>query len=200
MSIAAAILAGGKGERLGSVNKALIAIGGRRMIDHVLAAVAGCEPVLLCGGGNAFAADFPVPASDIIADLPGEYAGPLAGVAAAVAELERRGAPEFLLTSAVDTPLMPGDFAVRARAIMGAADVVVGAYDGQDYPTQVLWRFAALREVPEGVRTGTAPHSLKRLMAGKNCVRLDCSALPENPFANANTPEDLAALSARMRP
>jgi molybdopterin-guanine dinucleotide biosynthesis protein A len=200
VTIAAAILAGGKGERLGGVNKALIAIGGRRMIDHVLDACAGCEPVLLCGGENAFAADLPVAPANIIADLASDYAGPLAGVAAAVAELEHRGAPALLLTSAVDTPLMPADFAGRANAMIGDADAVVGSYGGQDYPTQALWRFAALHGLPDGVRTGTAPHSLKRLMAAKKCVRLNYSALPQNPFANANTPEELAALSARMRP
>lgn len=200
MNVAAAILAGGKGERLGGVNKALVEIGGRRMIDYVLAAVAGCEPVLLAGGGNVFGADFPIPAGDIIPDLEGDYGGPLAGVAAAVAELERREAPEFLLTTAVDTPLMPADFAARARGMIGDVDVVVGVYGVQDYPTQALWRFAALRDLPDDLRTGSAPHSLKRLMAGTKCVRLDYSALPENPFTNANTPEDLAVLSARMRP
>jgi len=47
--IAAVILAGGRGERLGGVNKALIDFGGEALIDRALRVVAGCDPVLVAG-------------------------------------------------------------------------------------------------------------------------------------------------------
>ena len=41
--VAAVILAGGKGERLGGVNKALLTIGGERFIDRAMGAIDGCS-------------------------------------------------------------------------------------------------------------------------------------------------------------
>jgi molybdopterin-guanine dinucleotide biosynthesis protein A len=191
--IAAVILAGGRGERLGGVNKALLEIGGRRLIDHAAETVADCDPVLLSVGRSDFTA------RDMVAvrDLDTDYAGPLAGVAAAVEHLRDMPA-DLLLSLAVDTPFFPRDFAERGRALLEGHDVVLGAYAGQDYPTNALWRLETLRGLPGALRAGTAPHSLNRLAERLHTARLDYAALSdEDPFANANTPEDMAILEAR---
>ena len=191
--VAAVILAGGRGERLGGVNKALIEIGGIRLIDRVRAAVAGCEPLLVAGGRTPLALD----GLRSVPDLASDYAGPLAGVAAAVATLEGSDA-EWLLSVAVDTPFFPADFCARAEPRRAAVDVVVGAFGDQDYPTNALWRLEAIRSLPDGIRNGTAPHSLKRLAAGLRSTRLDyAGGVAEDPFANVNTPEDLINLRSR---
>ncbi|HWA18954.1 MAG TPA: molybdenum cofactor guanylyltransferase [Devosia sp.] len=195
--IAAAILAGGRGERLGSVNKALLDVGGRRIIDRVLTALAGLEPILICAGPNSFPADIGVA---LVTDLPTPYAGPLAGVAAAVAALSASVAPELLLTVAGDTPFFPHDFVERARRRLAHADVVVAAYGEHDYPTNALWRFEALKSLPAAVFSGDAPKSLKRLIEGQRAQRLDyAQSGSANPFANANSPLDLDALRARAK-
>jgi molybdopterin-guanine dinucleotide biosynthesis protein A len=192
--IAAAILAGGRGERLGGVNKALIEIGGRTMLDRVAVALVRADPILVCGGPNAFPVGLSHP---VIPDLDTPYGGPLAGAAAAVDALAK-DPPVWLLTTAGDTPFLPADFMERALALHRDADVVLGAYAGQDYPTNALWRYAAIAELPAQVRNGTAPHSLRRLAAGLRTARLDYAGIAaEDPFANANTPEELAALRAR---
>lgn len=189
--IAAVILAGGKGERLGGVNKALLGIGGERFIDRALGVVRGNSPRLLAVGKFGFEA----PAELVqVLDLETDYAGPLAGVAAAVEHLA--GEPVDLLFSlAVDTPLFPGDFLTRALPLLEAASAVLAAYAGQDYPTNAVWRLDAIAGLPAAVRAGTAPHSLKRLAGGLGAVRLDYSPLTDSdPFRNANTPEDLEFL------
>jgi molybdopterin-guanine dinucleotide biosynthesis protein A len=189
--IAAVILAGGRGERLGGVNKALLEIGGQRFIDCARDALRGCDPVMISGTANLLDETLIVP------DLDSVYAGPLAGVAAAVAALVRSDRT-FLLSMAVDTPFFPPDFAERAIELEGRADCVMAAFDGQDYPTNALWRLEALSGLPAAVIEGTAPRSLKRLAESLRTVRLDyakwCS---ENPFANANTPQELVDLRAR---
>jgi molybdopterin-guanine dinucleotide biosynthesis protein A len=131
----------------------------------------------------------------VIADLLTSYGGPLAGVAAAIAALSANP-PDLLLTVAVDTPFFPADFPQRAIAMLeGGRDVIVAAFDGQDYPTNAVWRFGALTSLPARIIDGTAPHGLRRLIAAHNSAMLDYGGLTaENPFANANTPEDLAAL------
>lgn len=191
---AAAILAGGRGQRLGGINKALIEIGGIRLIDRVGTALTGCEPVLVAVGRTPFAVD----GLRAIPDLDSDYAGPLAGVAAAVAAIAGSPGVEWLLSVAVDTPYFPDDFRGRAEALTDGADVVLGCFGGQDYPTNALWRLAAIRDLPRNVIAGTAPHSLKRLAEGLRSIRLDYTAVVESdPFANVNTPEDLINLRSR---
>lgn len=191
--IAAVILAGGRAERLGGINKALIEIGGWRLIDRALAAVHGCDPVILSVGQT----DFPIPGTIAVPDLPTPYAGPLAGVAAAIEHLAA-DPPDLLLSLAVDTPYFPADFIERALPLLGQGRAVLAAYDGQDYPTNGLWRFDAVRDLPEQVRSGAAPHSLKRLAASFGAASLDYAAFTAaDPFQNANTPEDLEILRAR---
>jgi molybdopterin-guanine dinucleotide biosynthesis protein A len=132
-----------------------------------------------------------------IRDLPGDYAGPLAGVAAAVAALADDPA-QWLLSLAVDTPFYPMDFLVRARPFGITADVVLGCFGAQDYPTNALWRLDAIRDLPNAVRTGNAPRSLKRLASELRSARLDYAGfVADDPFANVNTPEDLANLTRR---
>ena len=191
--IAAVILAGGRGERLGGVNKALLEIGGRRLIDRALAVVRGCDPIVLSVGRADFELEGPIH----VADLASDYAGPLTGVAAAVAQL-LDDPPELLLSLAVDTPFFPADFLTRGLPLMEGAAAVLAAYDGQDYPTNAIWRFEVLRDLPARVRDGTAPRSLKRLAEGLGAVRLDYSEFAaEDPFLNANTPEELENLRVR---
>ena len=192
--IAAVILAGGKGKRLGGVNKALLTVGGQRCIDRAMAVTAGCSPRLLAVGMAAFDA----PAELVpVYDLAGDYAGPLAGIAAAVDHLTGESI-ELLFSLAVDTPLFPADFLRRALSLLDGATAVVAAYGGQDYPTNALWRIDALAGLPDAVRTGTAPRSLKRLAESLGTLRLDYTPLADfDPFRNANTPEDLAFLRAQ---
>lgn len=193
VSVAAVILAGGRAERLGGVDKAVLEIGGERFIDRVLGAIGSCGPVLLAGGGRLLDAG----GTTAIPDLAADYGGPLAGVAAAIEALRSEPAA-LLLSVAVDTPFFPPDFLRRAQQLLPGHDVVLAAYDGQDYPTDALWRLAAVRTLPADVRAGIAPRSLRRLAAGLRAARLDYAPLaPEDPFANANTPADLAQLQAR---
>ena len=71
--IAAVILAGGKGERLGGVNKALLTIGDDRFIDRAMAVTGGCSPRLLAVGRAPFEA--PGDLTQIL-DLESDYGGP----------------------------------------------------------------------------------------------------------------------------
>jgi molybdopterin-guanine dinucleotide biosynthesis protein A len=194
VTIAAVILAGGRGTRLGGANKALLDIGGERFIDRARDALKGCAPVLVSGGASVARL---LDGVATVADLDSDYGGPLAGVAAAIAaigESER----DFLVSLAVDTPFFPADFVERAMAVAEGADCVMAAFHGQDYPTNALWRIRAVAGLPAAVLSGEAPHSLKRLAESLRTVRLDYAQwCDDNPFANANTPEELADLRAR---
>jgi molybdopterin-guanine dinucleotide biosynthesis protein A len=193
--VAAVILAGGKGERMGGVNKALIEIGGVTLLDRALAVTAGCERRLLAVGPAHWD-----PRRDIecVVDLPTDYAGPLAGVASAVAQIASEP-PDVLFSLAVDSPLFPTDFLDRALPLLIDAPAVLASHGAQDYPTNALWRFEDIATLADEVRSGTSPRSLKRLAEGLGATRLDYSEItPADPFLNANTPEDLAFLREQL--
>jgi molybdopterin-guanine dinucleotide biosynthesis protein A len=191
--IAAVVLAGGKAERLGGVNKALIEVGGRRLIDRARDAISGCDPKLVAIGHTPFDA----PGFVAVHDLDADYGGPLAGIAAAVEALFETDA-ELLLSFAVDTPFFPADFLIRALPLLGAASAVLAAFGPQDYPTNALWRLSAIRDLPQAVRSDTAPRSLKRLAESLGAARLDYAGLvSDDPFLNINTPADMVALTSR---
>jgi len=197
----AVILAGGKGERLGGVIKANLEIGGLRLLARATQAVSGSASSILVAHGGLDPALMDLTEQHVpIPDLASDYAGPLAGVAAAVAWcVGQPSPPAYLVSLAVDTPFFPHDFVARALAAIGTTTpAVIARYGTQDYPTNALWRLASISALPARVADGTAPHSLKRLGAELGAIHLDWPP-DENgdPFANANTPTDLQALKAR---
>lgn len=198
--LATLILAGGKGERLGGAMKANVTVGGVRLLERVSAALGAADVALISVGGFD-PAELGLLAGQVgVADLATDYAGPLAGVAAAIDWCNRAAEqPALLLTAAVDTPFLPADFAAKMLAALPeGAPAIIASYDGQDYPTNALWRLNALRDLPARVVAGTAPHSLRRLAAEVGAVTFDWPESPDgDPFANVNTPADLAALEAR---
>lgn len=195
-SIAGLILAGGRGERLGGVVKSELLVGGVRLIERVATRLEGCSPLLVAHGRIAPAALHLMDGMSAVPDLEGDYAGPLAGFAGALAHIGTlTTAPDLLVSAAVDTPFLPADFIARLVAGLGEAPAAIAAYGGQPYPTNGIWRVARFRDLPERVLAGTAPRSLKSLCAaaGGHTIEWPVSAAGD-PFANVNTPEDVATL------
>jgi molybdopterin-guanine dinucleotide biosynthesis protein A len=61
-----------------------------------------------------------------------------------------------------------------------------------------MWRLQQFRDLPEQVLAATAPHSLKSLSAAAGGVTVEWPAgVAGDPFANINTPVELAAAEAR---
>jgi molybdopterin-guanine dinucleotide biosynthesis protein A len=199
-TIAAVILAGGRGERMGNVVKANLVVGGRRLLDRVAAALSDVGVALVAVGGFG-PLDIPLaPGQIAVPDLATNYAGPLAGLAAAVAwSMAQQHPPDLLLSAAVDTPFLPHNFAnAMAAAIEPGHDAVVAKYGAQDYPTNAIWRLTRIADLPSRMAAGTAPRSLRRLATEVGSATL---SWPDsdggNPFANANTPAELAELESR---
>ncbi|RYE51036.1 MAG: hypothetical protein EOP21_02435 [Hyphomicrobiales bacterium] len=98
----------------------------------------------------------------------------------------------------MDAPFLPVDYVERLVAGLGEAPAAIARYNSQPYPTNSIWRLDRFRELPGGVLVGTAPRSLKSLAAAAGAVMVDWPLHPSgDPFANVNTPEDLALAQAR---
>jgi molybdenum cofactor guanylyltransferase len=196
---AALILAGGRGERLGGTIKSELIVGGQRLLERVVDRLTGCSPLLVSHGRLDPALLHLHEPMIPVADLDSDYAGPLAGVAGAVAHLNTLAAPpELLVSVAVDTPFLPPDFVSRLLAAIGDGPAAIASYAGQAYPTNSIWRLSAIQDLPAEVTDGTSPRSLKSLGAKLGAVMVEWpESAASDPFANINTPEDLAEMRRR---
>ncbi|MHA6730460.1 molybdenum cofactor guanylyltransferase [Devosia sp. A369] len=197
----AVIIAGGQGARLGGVRKADLRIGGKRLLERVTAALGGvATPLMISTGPDSGRA---VASGDSLAvdDLPGPVGGPLAGLAAAVDNLQRRGIHAGLLISVtVDTPFLPGDFVAAMEAGLGDAPAAYAAWGAEFYPPNAIWQLAALAGLPQQVLRGEGPKSLKALHEALGPRRVDWAPhYTDNPFANLNTLADLLSLERLAR-
>lgn len=115
--ITGVVLAGGRGLRMGGVDKGLQLYQGIPLALHALRRL---QPqvgrtVINANRHAAQYASFGVP---VLADEPPDYAGPLAGFASAL----RHCSTPFLLTVPCDSPLFPSDLAVRLAAPLASTD------------------------------------------------------------------------------
>lgn len=201
MPVHAIIIAGGRGERLGGVRKADLRLGGRRLVDRVADELGPLASPLMLSVGPHDDGRGERTGSIRVTDLAAPVGGPLAGLAAAVASLKTRGIEDGVLISvAVDTPFLPGDFCAVMVEAMGDGDAAFAAWGDDFYPPNAAWRLSTLAALPDEVLQGRAPKSLKVLLESLSARRVDWTGRSaRNPFVNVNTPADLVALGHMAR-
>ena len=127
------ILAGGQGTRMGGVDKASVQLNGRRLVDHLLGQLEGHDVIVV--------SPHPLTGIATTSEQP-PFGGPVAGIAAGIAALDRHG--EFTAILAVDAPHSARMLPVL-RAAIGPADVAVTvAVDGWIQPLCAVWRTPSL--------------------------------------------------------
>jgi molybdopterin-guanine dinucleotide biosynthesis protein A len=188
-----ALLAGGLARRMGGGDKPLRTIGGRTILDHVIARLAPqCDGLILNANGDP--ARFAAFALPVVADTVEGFAGPLAGILAAL-DWTAAHRPEvtWVLSTATDCPFLPRDLVARLhRARQDEnARLAVAASDGQTHPVVGLWSIALRDElrhalVVEDIR------KIDRWTARYPLATVTWPAQPVDPFFNANTVEDIA--------
>jgi molybdenum cofactor guanylyltransferase len=99
------ILAGGRATRMGGGDKGLREVGGRRLIDHV---IAGSHPnaARWPSTRTAIRRGWPHSGCPVLPDSLPDHPGPLAGVLAGLDWAAGQGA-EAIVTAAADTPFFP---------------------------------------------------------------------------------------------
>src|SRR3954452_22297541 len=109
------LLAGGLARRMGGGDKPMRKIGGRTILDRVIARLAPqCDGLILNANGDpARFAAFGLP---VIADDVADFPGPLAGILAAL-EWAAASRPEvqWILSAASDCPFLPRDLVARLQ-------------------------------------------------------------------------------------
>jgi molybdenum cofactor guanylyltransferase len=180
---AALVLAGGAARRMGGGDKTLLELSGKRVIEHILAALETPDIAISANGDPARFSAFGLP---VLND--GEFAGqgPLAGVLAGLDWAASRGA-DRLLTVPGDVPLIPTGL---AAALVPAPSCA--ASNGRLHHLVALWPIEVrddLRRLLSAPGRRDVVHFARRI--GMRTV--DFPAPIWDPFLNVNTPEDLAS-------
>ncbi|MDH6134581.1 molybdopterin-guanine dinucleotide biosynthesis protein A [Kitasatospora sp. MAA4] len=165
----AIVLAGGAARRLDGADKPQLTVGGRALLDRVLAACAGAGRIVVVGPRPATA---PPSRPDLwwTRERP-SGGGPVAAVAAGLAGPQITA--ERVLLLAADLPFLDdGTLRRLAAAVCGEVEaaVLVDA-EGRDQPLTAAYRASALRAALDALGD-PAGAPLRRLTAGLRTVRL----------------------------
>jgi molybdopterin-guanine dinucleotide biosynthesis protein A len=192
-SIPAVILAGGLSRRMGGGDKGLLQLGARPVLGHVIDRIRP-QVSALALNANGDASRFAAFGLDVVPDPVPGFAGPLAGILAALSWAAKI-APEatHVLTVPSDTPFLPKDLVFHLQtAIRGADDSAIAARQGRRHPVIGLWPVGHYDPLESAVqREGLRKVEAWTDRVNAAVVAFDLSA--SDPFFNVNTPGDLAA-------
>ena len=201
--ITALVLAGGRGTRMGGVDKGLQTFNGTPLALHTLMRLQMQEGGLIGEvmiNANRNLAAYEAFGAPVWPDSLPDYAGPLAGF---MTGLERCEAP-FLMTVPCDTPLFPPDLAVRLADALGRenADIAMAAAREEDGQIRTQPVFCLLRaDLLESLVAFTheGGRKIDRWTALHKTVTVPFDQPNDDPraFFNANTLAELHSLETR---
>lgn len=185
-AVALGILAGGRGRRLGGVDKAWLRRNGRTQVERLLECFGRqCRQWLV--SANRDIGRYQSLAVRVVTDRLVDH-GPLGGIEALAAAC----ACPWLLTMPVDL-VEPDDRLLPALRALGAHGAAVEDADGPQ-PLVALWPLKALRAALPGWIVG-GDLSVKRLQRRLGMATLQ---LPAIRFGNLNTAADLALAGVEL--
>ena len=182
------ILAGGRGMRMGGVDKGLQTLQGKPMILHVIQRLQPqVDRIMINANQNLDRyREFNFP---VCADEKNDYAGPLAGMQAGLIHCETA----YMLTAPCDTPMLPTDLVTQLATALekSTADIAVANTKQHDriqrQPVFCLMKKTVLTDLTAALERGVRKVDL--WLAEKNVV--DVVFDNETAFANINTLEEL---------
>jgi molybdopterin-guanine dinucleotide biosynthesis protein A len=195
--VAGVLLAGGLSRRMGGGDKSLRELGGRPILEHVLARVRPQVGALLLNT-NGDAARFAQYGLPVLPDSVSGFVGPLAGIltgmewAASVAPASR-----WLASFACDAPFLPTNLvgALLTACEEAGADLACAKSRGRSHPVFGLWRLGLRDDLRRAV-VEEEVRKVDRWTTRYRLVEVDFPDLPSeagplDPFFNTNRPEDL---------
>ena len=188
--ITGVVLAGGLGRRMGGVDKGLQLLNGRPLVRYVINRLAPQVDELLINAnqnGERYASF----GHRVVPDQIPDFAGPLAGVHAALSA----AAYPLVATAPCDSPFLPADLVFRLFSALTTsdADLAVARTFDQPHPVFCLCRRTVLPHLSEFLAAGGRKfeHWYATLKAVE--VAFDDEA---EAFANINTRDDLGRFEA----
>lgn len=187
------LLAGGLARRMGGGDKPMKTIGGRTILDRVIARLAPqCDGLILNANGDPqrFTA-FGLP---VVADSVEDFPGPLAGILAGLDWIAaHRPDVTWMLSAAADCPFLPRDLVTRLHQARIERDsrITIAASGGQTHPVIGLWNVTLRDDLRHTLEVENF-HAVGRWTARYDPAIVSWPTEPLDPFFNANTVDDIA--------
>ena len=190
--VTAVILAGGRGSRMDGMDKGLVEFANRPLIEYVIDAIKPQAGNIIINANRNLAA-YAGQGWPVVSDDLGDYQGPLAGFASAMAAART----PYILTVPCDGPRLPPDLAERLyRALHPAGAQVAVAHDGERLqPVHALIATALLADLQAYLAGGDRKIDLWYARHGMAVVDFSDRA---DAFHNVNTPEQRARLEQEL--
>jgi molybdenum cofactor guanylyltransferase len=191
------VLAGGQARRMGGGDKALIKIGGKAILDRVLARLApACTQIILNANGDP--ARFAAWGLPVVPDSVPDFAGPLAGILAGLDwAAENARDVEWMVSAPGDCPFLPENLVMRLHAVRRAENKLFACAQSGEWrhPVVALWPVAMRTEL----RHVLIDEDLRKIevwTARHGVALAKWPDVPVDPFFNVNTPEDALKANA----
>ncbi|WP_194765013.1 molybdenum cofactor guanylyltransferase [Microbacterium sp. UFMG61] len=189
---AAIVLAGGRASRLGGAAKPLLEVGGRTLLDHAVAAVADCDPVIVVGPRMPVAGNIAW-----VRENP-PFGGPVAAIAAGLAHLGSTAletAEVYVL--AADLPNADEAVALLRRHPLSPSEdgVCLSDASGRMQWLTGRYRVDALRAAAQALPDEGRDASARALLGGLTLTAVDAGGLA----ADIDTWDDLERARAKTQ-
>lgn len=169
----AIVLAGGRGSRLGGVDKGSLELDGATLLSRTLQAVAGAAQIVVVGEADA-------PGVIVVQEEP-RFAGPAAAVGAGLAEVTS----PYVLLAGVDQPFLGDAIPVLLDAVTGDGVIAVDE-DGHRQQLMILVNADALRDAV-AAQSSLTDLSLRALLSPLELVEV---AVPVRSTLDVDTWHD----------
>lgn len=201
-SLAGVILAGGRARRMAGQDKALLPLGGRPLLQHVIDRMVPQVAELALSVERTMPAYRAFGLPQLPDPVPG-HRGPLGGLLAALRHFAPRH--EWLLLAPCDAPFLPADLGAVLHEAARSASVrcAMARADGRLQPAFSLWHRGLLADLERAVlRDDQAGfRQFVRDVAVAECDWPDSPAVSDPPpFFNVNDPAALREAARWARP
>lgn len=186
--ITGVILAGGKGSRMNGEDKGLVLLNGKPLYQHVLARLRPQVTKVIISA-NRHSERYRESGCEVFSDTFSGFAGPLAGMLAALQHSET----EWAVFASCDTPFLPQNLVEQLWQGKREAKVAWVRSVDRDHPTLALLHRSVIPLLAAYLQRGDR----KLMFFLKEMGGVAVSFEQAETFININTPEDLAIYQAK---
>jgi len=192
VKISAIILSGGRATRMNGVDKGLVLLQNKPLIQHVIGRLKPQVGEMLINA-NREIVHYQAFGLPVIQDEDADFIGPLAGFILGLQHAKHN----YVLTVPCDSPLLPLDLADRLNNSMAAAraDIAIASSDGDIYPVFCLMKKSVLPSLLAYIVSGE--RKVSAWQKSLNYIEVDFSDNSQ-AFTNLNTFDDLADLELKL--
>jgi molybdopterin-guanine dinucleotide biosynthesis protein A len=192
MSISAIILSGGRATRMNGVDKGLVLLQNKPLIQHVIERLTPQADEILINA-NRELAQYQAMGYPVLQDEVEDFLGPLAGFSLGLQHAKH----VYVLTVPCDSPLLPLDLAQRLMAALVEhnAEIAVATSEDSTHPVFCLCKKTVLPSLTAYLQQGE--RRVSAWQKSQQYIEVDFNDCSE-AFTNLNTREDLAALEETL--